>query len=190
MEVLASSGEGNPGLHCFDGSSGVKQWYAETPYAIDAGVAVGDLEGDGEKEIVICDLGGWVFCLGGKRGENEPIFSLDGKGQEKWRFKLGAGADASPTLADTDGDGKQEVLIGSSDRYVYCLDHDGRLVWKLRTDMKVNTSPAVADLEDDGHVEILIGSRDTKLYCLQASGKGPASWPMKRGGPASTASIE
>jgi len=48
----------------------------------------------------------------------------------------------------------------------------------------------VADLEDDGHVEILIGSRDTKLYCLQASGKGPASWPMKRGGPASTASIE
>ena len=187
LEVLAASAEGRQGLHCLDGATGDEEWFAQTPAPVDAGTAVADLDGDGQVEILVCDLSGWVFCLSGKRTAKDDIFSLDGKGQEKWRFKMGAGADSSPTVADVNGKRGQEILIGSTDRYLYCLDPTGRLDWKLRTDMKISSSAAVGDLDADGQAEILLTSRDGKLYCLQASGKGKGDWTQKRQGPESSA---
>ena len=189
MEVLCGSGGQVKGLHCVSGLTGERKWLAQTPESVDATLAAADIDGDGRIDIVLADVSGWVFCLSGPRGGQQTIFSLDGGGQEKWRYRCAGGIDSAPAIAEVTGDGRLDVLVGTADRCLYCLNWQGKLQWQFRTDMKISVSPAVADLDGDGFLEILVPSRDGRLYCLPSAGRGPAPWPSKRGLPASTGCV-
>jgi hypothetical protein len=106
--------------------------------AILASVAVGDLDRDGEPEVVVADLEGKVtaFRADGRRRwvrEANPDFSgrplspfVDERREERHRVQHGF--IASPVLADLDADGTQEVVAASMDRHVYAWHEDGRPV--------------------------------------------------------------
>ncbi len=90
--------------------------------------AVGDLDGDGNKEIVVATLDGKIFAFDNK-GEllsgfpvsmnpnfyahTDPIEVLD------------HGFFASPALADLDGDGTLEIIAAGMDGYLYAWHYDG-----------------------------------------------------------------
>ncbi|UCH34744.1 MAG: PQQ-binding-like beta-propeller repeat protein [Armatimonadota bacterium] len=188
-EVVCGSGDDIRGVHCISGRTGEREWLARTPESVDAALAAADVDGDGMTDVVFADVGGWTFALSGERGAQDTIFSLDGTGQEKWRYRCGGGVDSAPCIADVTGDGRLDVLLGSGDRSLYCLDRQGKLQWQFRTDMKISVSPAVADVDGDGILEILVASRDGKVYCLSTAGRGPVAWPTKRGSPASSGAI-
>jgi outer membrane protein assembly factor BamB len=187
--VCGCSRKNGHGLYCLSGATGQVEWFARTPGHIDATLACADMDADGRLDLVFVDNTGWVFCLSGARGGQQTIFSLDGTGQERWRYRCAAGADSAPAIAEVSGDGRLDVLVGNTDRSLYCIDNQGKLEWQFRTDMKISASPAVADLDGDGLLEILVPSRDGKLYCLSSAGRGPAPWPTKRGSPAATGYI-
>ena len=63
------------------------------------GVAIGDLEGDGEPDVIAMSLDGRVIAL-------------DSSGAVKWCSESSFGPRAYPSLADVDGDGQSEVLVG------------------------------------------------------------------------------
>ncbi|MBD3190300.1 MAG: PQQ-binding-like beta-propeller repeat protein, partial [Candidatus Heimdallarchaeota archaeon] len=103
---------------------------------------------------------------------------------EEWGYQTGSDVYSSPAVADLDGDGTLEVLVGSDDDTLYCLSHTGSEEWGYQTGDNVYSSPAVADLDGDGTHEVLVGSDDDTLYCLGLTGvtaSGPGQWYCFRG---------
>lgn len=75
---------------------------------------------------------------------------------------------SSPAIADLDGDGKPEVLIGTTSQNAETNSHtrpgmvvamrgDGSILWARDLDAPVNSTPAVGDLDGDGSLDIVVG---------------------------------
>ena len=64
---------------------------------------------------------------------------------------------SSPALADLDGDGRREIIVGSLAGYVYAWHCEGRLVegWLPKAQQGITSSPAVGDLDGDGRPEVI-----------------------------------
>jgi hypothetical protein len=105
--------------------------------------AVGDLDGDGDFEIVV---GTWNYLY---------VFNHDGSAYPGWPKSMYIAQ--GTTVADLDGDGDLEILAaGGSSMHVY--HHDG----SNYTGFPVSgahdlTTPAVGDVDGDGDLEIFAG---------------------------------
>ena len=82
----------------------------------------------------------------------------------------------SPTIIDLDGDGIQEVLMGSDDHYLYVLNADGDLKWSFKAGRNVRSTPAIGDVDGDGQLEVVFGSMDNTLYILSHDGVKEAEY--------------
>ena len=72
---------------------------------------------------------------------------------------------SSPAIADIDGDGTADVVVGGLDGHVYAYDADGASLpgWPaaavvLGAAAAVASSPAVADLDGNGTSEVVVGT--------------------------------
>jgi PKD repeat protein len=113
-----------------------------------AGVAVGDLDGDGHPEIVTVDPSG------------SSLIAFTHDGAFKWLSPAipGGALLGAPTIADLDRDGIPEIIIGDA-----VLNHDGTLRWvggKGRGDNVDHLGPIslVANLDLTGDAEIVAGN--------------------------------
>jgi hypothetical protein len=87
-----------------------------------------DLDADGNKEVATAINGTW---------NRVTVYSEDGRPLSNAQF--GPGASDSPRaqmrdmdLADLDGDGKKEIVVGISEGLVVALSHDCRKLWSTR----------------------------------------------------------
>jgi len=90
------------------------------------------------------------------------------------RFK--AAALASPALADVNGDGKLEVVVGTSMGFLYVLDGasgDALEGWPLQMG-DIQGHVAVADIDQDGKLEIV--AADTRGSIAAFRGDGSEVW--------------
>ncbi|MBD3189907.1 MAG: PQQ-binding-like beta-propeller repeat protein [Candidatus Heimdallarchaeota archaeon] len=101
-----------------------------------------------------------------------------------WTYQIGPwGADhrQSPNVADLDGDGNLEVLMGSvGSDILFCLNHDGTQKWNFSNFGTPMFYTAVADLEGDGQFEIVLASFTNFITCLNSS--GGFLWSANAGG--------
>jgi hypothetical protein len=89
---------------------------------------------------------------------------------------------SSPAIADADGNGTMEVVVGSNDHKIYCLNGaTGSVKWSYATGGDVISSPAMADVDGDDTLEVFIGSNDNKVYCLNGA-TGLVKWSYPTGG--------
>ena len=88
------------------------------------GPAIGDLEGDGLIDIVLCT---W----------DDNIYAIDNSGCIKPGFHFYQPIDltAPPTLVDIDGDGDIEILAGNDSGLLHILHHDGSEMASFNTGM-------------------------------------------------------
>ena len=100
-----------------------------------------------------------------------------------WPQSTGDYVRSSPVIADLDGDGFLEIVVGSYDSKVYAWHANGTLVagWPQSTGDYVESSPAIADLDGDDSLEIVVGSLDGKIYAWHADGTPVAGWPQNAG---------
>jgi FG-GAP-like repeat/S-layer homology domain len=81
---------------------------------------------------------------------------------------------SSPVIADIDGDGQNEIVVGHQDGTLRAYEGDGTLKWASSAVPSTNagcngqggasaidSSPAVADLDEDGRPEVIIGVGST-----------------------------
>lgn len=94
------------------------------------GPAVGDLERDGDRELVATDLDGGVTIWDHQGNELasmavDPSFSVDDVAAQDSRNRTKPGFASAPALGDLDGDGDLEIVAAALDRHVYAWHHDG-----------------------------------------------------------------
>jgi hypothetical protein len=94
-----------------------------------------------------------------------------------WPLSVGE-VEATPTVADVDGDGALEVAFSGLGAYPlsYVVRHTGEALpgWPYRTGGTGNT-PTLADLDHDGRLEVLISAG--QLWVLDSLGHVLPGWP-------------
>ncbi len=79
----------------------------------------------------------------------------------------------SVTVCDIDGNGTQEVLLGTADGYLMAVSiADGTLVWSLPLRSQV-LEPIVADVDNDSQLEILVATGDGYLHMIDQQSLSP-----------------
>ncbi len=64
---------------------------------------------------------------------------------------------ASPTVADLNGDGQQEVVVGDFSGILRVFRADGSVAWADNLGGPIEDAPAIGDINGDGHPDIVIG---------------------------------
>jgi len=128
----------------------------------DGSPAMGDIDGDGARDVVLTTTVG-------------SVIALDAQGFEIWRWDAGQPFSVGPTLADVTGGPSPEVLVLSNVGGVACLDGPtGRPIWTTDVLGKVDwgmSAVVAADTDGDGSTEIITSDSAGMLVCLQGDGK-------------------
>lgn len=124
-------------------------------------VAVGDVNGDGTKEIAVAR-------------QDDKVTLLDNTGKELWMTPLKLYREAPYVnlirMADLDGDGKDEVVVGAQNWRFYVFNGQGKELWQYEV-VHASTAGAVADLNGDGKKEVLAGTHYYSASVLSDDGK-------------------
>ena len=137
-----------------------------TDYRILATPAVGDINGDGSPEVVVPLADGQLYA---RRADGTALWSASLGGQpDLFGSQV---VNSSPRLADLDGDGHLEIVIGSSDGQMYVFNGDGTQRWAYQTGDMILGAPVVADfISARAGLEVAVGSGDGYIYLLGADG--------------------
>ena len=140
---------------------------------------VGDIDGDGNTEILFGTYEGVIVQLQHRAGD----FTLEWESPEHHERAWGL------AVGDCDGDGENEIVVGDGegDLFVYdAVSHD--LEWKRQEQMVRDAHGIlIVDLEDDGTMEIVVGTgykTDQGWGTLYVwAGDGSSDVPLRTYGP-------
>lgn len=159
-------------------ASGKMRWHFEMKSDIHDAVSIGDVDNDGELEIIVVDLAGNVVCL-------TP------QGRAKWEANVQERVRRSATLGDVDRDGTIEILVAGYSRAIHVFDPKGQLEQCLKLSSSINASPVIADLMNDGNLTVVCLT-DFEINAFQWDNPAPVPnpqilWPEYRFNAARTA---
>jgi hypothetical protein len=133
--------------------------------------ALGDLDGDGELEIVIA---------GNETGSASDLWAIDtgigdgssGTVMAGWPQALPGSAECSPVVGDITGDGSPDIVHGigggasTAPNNLYAFHADGSLIdgFPMTLGGPCMPSATICDLERDGDVDIVYGGWDRLLH--------------------------
>ncbi len=119
-----------------------ENWPVATNWSIGiSSPAVGDIDGDGDIEIMI-----------GSSDKNMYAFHHNGTNVVGWPVFFNKEVYSSPALGDIDGDGDTEIVVGAHNNNIYALHHNGTNVtgWPVAIGSYGASSPALGDIDGDG----------------------------------------
>ncbi|MDT5070395.1 MAG: hypothetical protein QOK02_6550 [Mycobacterium sp.] len=184
LEVVVGTLNSGPNLYVFHADGTVASgWPIDVGTFVAGSPAVGDIDGDGDLEVVASDF-----------GSNQVVaFHYDGTPVAGWPRPVLANVRSTPALADLDpAFPGLEIIVGVQDGTVWAWHHDGSLVpgWPvLAGNFVERCSPTVGDVDGDGDLEVFVGSyyngipgvSTGGMYAFKADGSPLPGWPQLTG---------
>ncbi len=140
--------------------------------------ALADMNNNGFLDIVVASTNGRIYAYNGS-GAVVPPFS----GIRYSALNSGA-SESSPVVADIDGDGLNDVVMGDEVNQLTAISGTGTVLpgFPIDIDSEVKATPAVCDCDGDGMTEIIAMSWGGKVhmwdYDFPFSPGGPPAWPQ------------
>jgi chitodextrinase len=162
-------------VYCFTENGGVLPgWPKPTVDFVRAGTAVGDIDGDGQPEIIAVDQDAYLYAW---NVDGTEVFDGDANpatqgvlrrlpDTNQWQYQM-------PSLADLDGDGREEIVIATQDKKVYVLNETGgdEPGWPFTLPNYAGGGAAIGDIDGNGDLEIVVTTRNTgETYALHHNG--------------------
>jgi hypothetical protein len=186
MEVVFGSFDHH--VYLVDGATGAAKtgWPVDVGDTVYSSAALYDIDGDGLPDIII-GTDDYLVNGGALR-----VLRYDGTSVAGFPQYINQTINSTPVVADIDGDGKPEIIVGTGHFYgpptynpthqVYAWHCDGTAVagWPVAVDGQVGTTPAVADLNGDGHLEVIVTDDNTgpsgTFHVYAFKGDGTLLW--------------
>ncbi|MDZ4182584.1 MAG: C25 family cysteine peptidase, partial [Candidatus Cloacimonadaceae bacterium] len=132
--------------------------------------AMGDINGDGNPEIVFASRTGKLQAM-------TPAGNVVFTHQNSSQFLF------TPVIADITGDGINEVIAHTLDSKVYAFNALGNVLSGFPIDLgsSFQAELAAADLDADGAMEIIVGNNAGNLYVIKGNGTFMSGWPVNLG---------
>ncbi len=133
-------------------------------FAIPSGLAAGDVNDDGQSEVLVSYGHNYIGTRTAAISNTGAILweSVD------YYIGVTGGYDMTPTIADLDGDGSVEVVVG----WAVLDGATGQVEFESDGFTNSTSAPVVADLDRDGTAEIIVGNH---VY----SHVGEVEWSME-----------
>ncbi len=136
--------------------------------------SVGDIDNDGEMEIVYASNSGQLFA-----------WKINGTLVNGFPVNLGDNVIRACTmLEDIDGDGNLEICIGTgvSQYRFFVFRHNGTLLFSRDVEYRIHSTAGAADIDHDQTMEIIHGvDRNVQygVYAWKANGDTCPGWPKQ-----------
>ena len=196
-EIDLLVGDGGGYLHLFlnagsadsvDFAQGVKVKAAgkDLDVSSNASPCVTDWNEDGKKDLVMGRGNGVIYVFLNEGSNEQPIF---GKPFELNRGSLDVGSNSSPDVADWNGDGKKDLIIGNDDGEIYVFLNKGtnedpqyeNKGEKLPLKFGKDASPRVMGWNRPGANDLVVADQTGEVtLCLNSGGMGSANFPDKK----------
>jgi len=171
----------SPAVYCFsetgDTIPGWPQW-SENEFRAPA--CAGDIDGDGDQEILAIDAGGVIYAWHGDGTEYRDGDSNPATQGVFYRTPATTYHYQPLALCDLDGDNKDEIIAATRGGKVYALNEDGTAVpgWPFTLPGEAAGGAVVGDVDGDGLLEVLVHSKTSEVYLINDDGTVAAgSWP-------------
>ena len=144
--------------------------------------AIANLDGVGSNEVIIgIDAHADAF-YGDLEGGYVKVFRGDGSELPGWPQHEDDIVGSSPAIADVDGDGKLNVVIGvggirGNGKHITAYRENGSILWRRPTDGSSGVSPALGDINGDGQVDVVTLDNTNKIYAFNGK-TGARLWVM------------
>ncbi len=169
-----------------DGSrrSGFPVFLASNAAGLAPSAALVDFGGDGQMEIVVAGVYSY-------HSSNILVLDNAGNSMPGWPIHLDDSSESSPVVADLDGDGELEVLLGTEQGFLHAWELDGSTLpgFPILTEAELRSTPTIDDLDGNYSVEIALMGWDAFVYVWDMPAfyyNGLADWRMFRANPART----
>ncbi len=168
--------------YVFDKQGNVKPGWPVVTGDVWSSAAIGDLNNDGSKEICFGANSQNFYVLRANGGD-----FLDGDSDPGTTgvFKVMNGYYnySTPALADLDGNGQMDIIMGGADGRLYAWRPDGSNLpgFPVQLSLAITSSPAIGFLDGSGDTqpEIVVAGKNDSLYAFTSTGVRRPGWPVR-----------